>query len=132
MRPHLLLLPALAFLPALATSVPAPAAALHAQLEQGETTYILACAMCHGDRLEGVSAPALSGEHFRATYRTLPPQALHDLIQATMPATRRGTLSAQEVLDVTAYVLHANSLTVPEGGLTPADVQPGPTSAPTR
>ncbi|GGL02759.1 c-type cytochrome [Deinococcus radiotolerans] len=120
MRPALLLLPLLASLSALAVTptAPIPSPALAEQLQRGETTYVLACAMCHGDRLEGVSAPELSGDDFRALYRKLPPRALHDLIRDTMPYDRRGTLSAQEVLDVTAYLLRENGLPLPEGSLT--------------
>lgn len=118
--PALLLLTLLASLSALATgTLPpapttpvAPSAPLE-QLKRGETTYFLACAMCHGDRLEGVSAMALSGEDFHTLYRPLPPRALHDLIRDTMPYDHRGTLSAQEVLDVTAYLLHENGLPIP-------------------
>ena len=120
--PALLLLPLLASLSALATTTPAPTppaapGATLEQLKRGETTYFLACAMCHGDRLEGVSAMALSGEDFHTLYRPLPPRALHDLIRDTMPYDHRGTLSAQEVLDVTAYLLHENGLPIPDGGV---------------
>lgn len=125
--PALLLLPLLASLSALATgTLPqttvaatpvVPSTALTEQLARGETTYVLACAICHGDRLEGVSALALSGEEFHTLYRPLPPRALHDLIRDTMPYDRRGTLSAQEVLDVTAYLLHENDLPIPDGGV---------------
>ncbi|MXV20490.1 c-type cytochrome [Deinococcus xianganensis] len=122
--PALLLLSLLASLSAVAAGTPTPAtppavptSAQAEQLQRGETTYFLACAICHGDRLEGVSAPGLGGAAFRALYRTLPPRALHDLIRDTMPDDRRGTLSAQEVLDVTAYLLRENDLPRPEGAL---------------
>lgn len=122
--PPLLLLSLLAFPGTVATGPPSPATppavptpAPAGQLQRGETTYVLACAICHGDRLEGVSAPELDGAAFRALYRTLPPRALHDLIRDTMPDDRRGTLSPQEVLDVTAYLLHENGLPRPQGEL---------------
>ncbi|ALW87661.1 c-type cytochrome [Deinococcus actinosclerus] len=122
--PALLLLPLLASLSAVAAGTPspttppaAPTPAQAGQLQRGETTYFLACAICHGDRLEGVSAPELGGGDFRALYRALPPRALHDLIRDTMPYDRRGTLSPQEVLDVTAYLLRENDLPLPEGAL---------------
>ncbi|MHA0042325.1 c-type cytochrome [Deinococcus sp. PEB2-63] len=108
--PALLLLPLLASLSAVATGPATPPAvptsAQAEQFQRGETTYFLACAICHGDRLEGVSASELGGEDFRA---------LHDLIRDTMPYDRRGTLSAQEVLDVTAYLLRENDLPIPDG-----------------
>lgn len=119
--PALLLLPLLASLSAVATGPATPPAvptsAQAEQFQRGETTYFLACAICHGDRLEGVSAPELGGEDFRALYRPLPPRALHDLIRDTMSYDRRGTLSAQEVLDVTAYLLRENDLPRPKGAL---------------
>ncbi|MFB9990748.1 hypothetical protein ACFFLM_01930 [Deinococcus oregonensis] len=78
------------------------------QLGRGAVLYRLACAMCHGDRLEGGSAEALAGDDLKATYQVLPPRAVHKLIEGLHghlpPLTR------QEALDVTAFVLDFNGL----------------------
>nr|WP_291428580.1 cytochrome c [Deinococcus sp.] len=87
------------------------------QAARGETVYILACAMCHGDRLEGLTGPSLRDESFEAGFADLPPLGLHDLIRDTMPQDQRGTLSPQEVLDVTAYLLGQNGHILPDTGL---------------
>ncbi|MFC6661544.1 hypothetical protein [Deinococcus multiflagellatus] len=79
--------------------------------------------MCHGDRLEGTpGGPALSGEGFEAGFGTLPPRALHDLIRDLMPEGARGTLTPQEVLDVTAYLLAENSFVLPQEALGAAEL----------
>ncbi|WP_189065293.1 c-type cytochrome [Deinococcus seoulensis] len=120
--------PVLASTPASATltsTVPlsaAPLSAAQVQAARGETVYVLACAMCHGDRLEGISGPALRGESFEAGFADLPPLGLHDLIRDTMPQDQRGTLSPQEVLDVTAYLLGENGHALPDGGLNAANL----------
>lgn len=90
---------------------------LEAQLKSGETTYFLACAMCHGDRLEGVSAPPLSGEAFTSTYAGLPVSRLTTFVAEQMPEDAPGSLSKQEVLAVSAYLLHENQAALPDAGL---------------
>lgn len=90
---------------------------LSGQLKAGETTYFLNCAMCHGDHLEGFSAPALRGEDFRSTFGGLPFTRLTDFIREQMPEDRPGSLSDQEVLDVAAYLLSQNRAELPDVGL---------------
>ncbi|WP_343758090.1 cytochrome c [Deinococcus depolymerans] len=100
------------------TGAPAtPPTPAQAQQVRGETLYVLACAMCHGDRLEGLSGPSLRGESFEAAFASMPPLGLHDLIRDTMPDGLRGSLTPQEVLDLTAYLLRENGRVLPEGGL---------------
>ncbi|MFT2721594.1 c-type cytochrome [Deinococcus sp. A31D244] len=103
--------------PASAPVSTAPVNAAQVQAARGETVYVLACAMCHGDRLEGLSGPGLRDESFEAGFADLPPLGLHDLIRDTMPQDQRGTLSPQEVLDVTAYLLGENGHVLPDTGL---------------
>jgi mono/diheme cytochrome c family protein len=83
-----------------------------AQTERGAVLYRLACAMCHGDELKGGSAEALAGADVRATYQVLPPRAIYALIgglHGHLPP-----VSKQEALDVTAFILDANGLTLGE------------------
>ncbi|THF70113.1 cytochrome c [Deinococcus sp. Arct2-2] len=62
------------------TAAQATAQAVTSQIGRGAVLYRLACAICHGDKLEGGSAEALAGASFRATYRSLPPRAIYALI----------------------------------------------------
>lgn len=116
----LLLLSALAWATAqTATSADAPA--WKAQVQRGQILYLSTCAICHGDDQQGVSAPALRGEDFQATY-TRAPVVLHDYIRDFMPEDRPASLKPQEVLDVTAYLLDVNGVNLPEAGLTAGNI----------
>lgn len=100
----------------------APATDLTSQLGEGQTLYFLSCAMCHGDHLEGVSAPALSGPDFRLHYEGLHRRGLSDFIQIEMPLDRPASLTDAEVLALTAYVLHQNGAKFPPTGLNAAQL----------
>lgn len=101
----------------LGVSLPQAPMPLASQLKAGETTYFLTCAMCHGDHLQGVSAPALSGEAFSLHFEGLHMNGLTEFIQTEMPLDRPGSLTEQEVLDVAAYLLNQNGVKLPETGL---------------
>lgn len=114
------------FLPAvlmlLGLSLAQAPASLAEQLKAGETTYFLACAICHGDRLEGVSAPALMGKGFVSAYDGVVLDALTGFIAEQMPHDHPGSLSEQEVLDVAAFLLAQNGAKLPETGLSKAEL----------
>lgn len=118
-KPGWLILGLLALL-SFSSSQDMPPVGLAAQLKTGETTYFLACAMCHGDRLEGVSAPPLSGEGFTSTYGNMPVSRLTSFIAEQMPHGAPSTLTDQEVLAVTAYLLHENHAKRPDLALNQA------------
>lgn len=88
-----------------------------AQVRRGEALYLSTCAICHGDHQEGVAAPALRGPDFVTVY-SRQPLALHEFIGNLMPFDRPGSLTPQEILDVTTYLLGTNGLSVPEDGFT--------------
>lgn len=83
----------------------------------GETVYAEKCAMCHGEKLEGVDgsgAPALSGG--RNTLATAKPlktvesywpyaSTLYDYIWRAMPFDQPGTLTPDEVYALSAFIL---------------------------
>lgn len=100
----------------------APTDGLASQLKDGQTLYFLSCAICHGDHLEGVSAPALSGPDFKLHYAGLHLHGLSDFIQTEMPLDRPASLSDAEVLAVMAYVLHQNGAKLPSDGLNAAQL----------
>ncbi len=79
-----------------------------AQIGRGAVLYRLACAMCHGDELQGGSAEALAGAEFRTTHQVLPPRAIYTLIgglHGHLPP-----VTPQEALDATAFILDFNGL----------------------
>jgi PQQ-dependent dehydrogenase (methanol/ethanol family) len=91
----------------------APAAAAGdytaAQAAGGATVYAAKCSQCHGVKLEGQSGPALTGATFQkfvgkggtGTY-------LYDFISHQMPADKPGSLSQNDYLSVTGFLLSRN------------------------
>jgi alcohol dehydrogenase (cytochrome c) len=79
-----------------------------AQASRGATVYTQYCAECHGANLQGESGPALSGEVLRQTYGAGTAAQLYDFISRQMPQNSPGSLSQQQYLDVTAYILSRN------------------------
>lgn len=75
--------------------------------ELGSDVYAASCAGCHGDSGQGVRAPAVVGSGFRAA-RYGNAQALLDKISSTMPAGSPGSLSAEEYLQILAWLLVGN------------------------
>jgi mono/diheme cytochrome c family protein len=87
-----------------------PAAAVYtaAQAAAGRTVYQASCASCHLPDLAGRNeAPQLAGNNFMNTWRARTTRDLFEFIQSTMPPTGE-TLSADQYLAVTAFILQAN------------------------
>src|SRR6202167_776212 len=81
-----------------------------AQASHGATVYTQYCVQCHGGHLQGESAPALSGQTLHSAYGGGTAAQLYDFISRQMPQDAPGTLSHQQYLDVTAYILSRNGL----------------------
>ena len=110
---------ALAFLPATAVLLQSLAPALHAQpgrtandrvytdaqAARGRTLYREKCATCHGETLEGRSAPPLAGGAFLGVWGAQPLSELTGKIRNTMPADDPGKLKPSETADLVAYIL---------------------------
>jgi mono/diheme cytochrome c family protein len=78
------------------------------QVERARAVYQVRCALCHGDNLQGASAGSpLTGTDFLANWSGRPLTDLVDKIHKTMPFTAPGSLSRQEAIDLTAYILQA-------------------------
>jgi cytochrome c553 len=76
--------------------------ALNAQdATRGDTLYKQQCVSCHGDRLEGRSAPPLAGGDFQSRW---PTSDLIAKIRNTMPQDSPGTLTAGQAADLAAYI----------------------------
>jgi polar amino acid transport system substrate-binding protein len=78
-----------------------------AQAQAGEQVYAQRCAICHGDRLQGKSAPAIAGASLLSKARILnwSVEDLRQLVVTTMPRDNPGSLSPQQYADVLAYLL---------------------------
>jgi mono/diheme cytochrome c family protein len=80
-----------------------------AQATRGKAIFGMRCALCHGERLEGAAGPPLAGDEFLGPRDSQPISDLFDKINATMPADAPGTLEPQQVADLVAFILQANT-----------------------
>jgi alcohol dehydrogenase (cytochrome c) len=74
-----------------------------AQVKQGATIYKQQCLSCHGARLQGVSAPALTGPSF--AHANLDVGQVYAIVTSQMPLTAPGSLSKSDYAAVMSYVL---------------------------
>jgi mono/diheme cytochrome c family protein len=89
------------------------------QAERAGAVYQARCASCHGDKLQGASAGSpLTGTDFLANWSDRPLVDLVDKIHKTMPFTAPGSLSRQESIDLTAYILQAGQFPAGRADLT--------------
>ena len=86
----------------------------NAQAEAGATLYSTTCAVCHLANFQGsFEAPELAGPNFRNTWGGRPVSEVLEFISTTMPPQAAGSLSAEQVTSIVAYLLRANE--VPSG-----------------
>ncbi|RAR57814.1 ABC-type amino acid transport substrate-binding protein [Paraburkholderia unamae] len=94
----------------------------HDQVVHGEHLYADSCAKCHGEKLEGITAPALSGPAFApAANSHLTIGGIYQYMSTNMPADRPGKMSDQEYADLMAFLLYTNGYDAGNAKLT-ADV----------
>src|SRR5688500_4596865 len=89
-----------------------------AQATRGQALYTQRCAGCHGPKLAGAQAPALTGEAFTAKFRMEPLSALFIQIRYAMPprtppSTPAGGAAAtqltnEQAADLVAHLLKSN------------------------
>ncbi|HEY4445772.1 MAG TPA: PQQ-binding-like beta-propeller repeat protein [Steroidobacteraceae bacterium] len=79
-----------------------------AQASRGAAVYTQYCTQCHGANLQGESGPALSGQILQQAYGKGTAAQLYDFISRQMPQNSPGSLSREQYLDVTAYILSRN------------------------
>ena len=91
-----------------------------AQATAGAALYTAQCSMCHGDKLEGISGPALAGNDFLSKWTGQTADDLRDVIATQMPLTSPGSLKPAEVMSVLAYILQQNKYPAGSVPLTPA------------
>ena len=102
-----------------AAAKPAALAFTASQAADGAQIYGASCALCHGAKLEGVSAPPLRAEALAdATTPTI--GELYRTVAKRMPKTNPGSLTPEQSAAVTAYLLEANGAVPGATALTPA------------
>ncbi len=81
-----------------------------AQAQAGAQVYSATCSVCHGSKLQGGAAPALTGAAFARTLKTTYPTTskLFEVIATLMPVNNPGSLSKTEDTDVLAFILASN------------------------
>jgi alcohol dehydrogenase (cytochrome c) len=88
------------------------------QAAEGKALFSVRCAACHGDAMQGGSAPALAGADFASGWSpdavadwTDSPPTVDDLdfvIRTTMPKGSAGKLRPEEYTAILAYILRQN------------------------
>jgi ankyrin repeat protein/cytochrome c5 len=79
-----------------------------AQADRGKSLYTQQCVACHGNALEGKTAPALAAPAFKADYEGLTANDLVDYVQRSMPRGRAGTLTREQSTHLVAFLLKSN------------------------
>jgi mono/diheme cytochrome c family protein len=77
------------------------------QAARGQLLYKTSCVTCHGDALQGIVGPPLTGSAFLSVWSRRSLAELVDKIEKTMPPQQPGSVSRQQAIDVAAYVLSA-------------------------
>lgn len=91
------------------------------QVGPGKKLYGAECAQCHGDDLQGRTAPALKGPGFAPTKNsTMTVGGIFQYMMTNMPADKPGKLKPKQYADIMAYLLHANGYT-PSGKMLDAN-----------
>jgi mono/diheme cytochrome c family protein len=92
------------------------------QAKRGEAASNKLCVSCHGPDLSGGEAgPSLVGLEFLGNWNALSLADFFDRVHATMPADAPGSMTPQQTIDVTAYVLKLNKFPAGQTEL-PTDV----------
>src|SRR5436189_3072324 len=82
-----------------------------AQATRGQAVYKAVCSGCHGNALEGVSAPGLTGNRFIERWREGRLDGIYDFIRQRMPLGRAPNakpIPESDYLDIVTYILKAN------------------------
>src|SRR5262249_16954512 len=92
----------------------------NAQAERGHGFYTTYCSACHGNSLEGVSAPPLTGTRFLERWREGALDPLYEFIRQRMPFGRPANakpIPDGEYLDILTYILKVNGYRAGESEL---------------
>ena len=100
------------FATAIAISLGGAHAADEKAIAAGRAAYTQTCASCHGQELEGVSAPPLAGISFQVRWTGRQADMLFKEMTEKMPPTAAGSLPKEQYRDIFAFVLARNSYRV--------------------
>ena len=78
------------------------------QASRGKKAYDLTCGGCHGSDLGGGDGPALVGDGFLRNWLEDNVENLVSKIQTRMPGDAPGSLSREQAVDLTSFILSAN------------------------
>ncbi len=79
------------------------------QVGPGRKVYAAECAKCHGDKMQGRTAPALVGPGFApSSNSTMTVGGIYQYVTTNMPADKPGLLKPVQYVDVMAFLLRAN------------------------
>lgn len=94
------------------------------QSNRGKTVYDGQCASCHGNMATATPemAALLNDTGFQNLWRERSLAVLFRRIRETMPQDKPGTLSAEQTVDLIAYILNANQLPAGDAAL-PGDLE---------
>src|SRR5437867_2382159 len=93
-----------------------------AQVTRGKAFYTAVCSGCHGDALEGVSAPQLTGNRFIEHWREDMLDTIYNYIRQNMPRGRppdAKPIPDNDYLDILTYILEVNGYRTGQSELTP-------------
>jgi cytochrome c553 len=93
-----------------------------AQVKRGQTAYAAHCSACHGEALEGVSAPELTGNHFLERWREDMLDTIYNYIKENMPlglAADAKRIADGDYLDILTHILNVNGYRSGANDLTP-------------
>jgi mono/diheme cytochrome c family protein len=105
------------YIPAVQAQSPAPGKTVldgvfsEGQARRGKAVYTTHCSACHGDALEGVSAPQLTGAHFLERWREDTLDTFYNFIRENMPFGRDPNaerMPDSDYLDILTHILNMN------------------------
>ena len=89
------------------------------QAARGQQLFKAQCLTCHGEALEGAVGPPLAGPGFLSVWSARPLADLVDKIEKTMPPQQPGSVSRQQAVDLSAYVLSVGKFPAGQAELSP-------------
>lgn len=90
----------------------------HDEFREGKLLFREHCSLCHGEDLRGRGpAPALIGANFTSKWERASATDLLNNVRTTMPQTRPGSLKQEAYIEIVAYLLRENSLSLREAEL---------------
>jgi PQQ-dependent dehydrogenase (methanol/ethanol family) len=113
---------AVLMVPPAAVSVPGAGDYTQAQAQAGAQVFSATCSVCHGSKLQGGAAPALTGAVFAqtltSTYSTT--SKLYEVISTLMPVNNPGSLGQEKDTQLLAFILAENGYPAGSTALDPA------------